>query len=73
MISYKELKEDNELLKEVNARNKEVLNKITELLRKRNEEIAMLKVENRYMQRKINEYENYLDKNKELLAKYNSK
>ena len=70
MRTYKQLKEDFDIVNEINERQAETLKTISDILAKRNEEIAKLKIENRYMQRKINEYENYLDKNKGQLVKF---
>lgn len=72
MRTYKQLKEDYEILKEVNERHAEVLQNISKVLKTRNEDIAKLKIENRYLNRKISELEDYLDNHKELIArKYN--
>lgn len=72
MRTYKQLKEDYEILKEVNERHAEVLQSISKVLKTRNEDIAKLKIENRYLNRKISELEDYLDNHKELIArKYN--
>lgn len=71
MRTYRELKEDFESLQEINKRHAETLDTIAKLLRKRNEEIAKLKIENRYLTRKVSEYDNYFDRHKGELVKFN--
>lgn len=72
MRTYKQLKEDFEITKEIAERQAEVLNKISKIIQERNQEIAKLKCENRWLNRKLSEYENYLDNHKEIIArKYN--
>lgn len=62
MRTYKEIKDENELYKEMIERQKEVLESISKLIHERNEEIAKQKIELRYLRRKVNEYENYINK-----------
>jgi len=62
MKTYKELKEENETYKEIIERQKETLETISKLIHNRNEEIAKSNIELRYLRRKINEYENYINK-----------
>ena len=69
MRTYRQLKDDFEITKEVAERQAEVLNKISKILQERNVEIAKLKCENRWLNRKVSEYENYLDHHKELIAR----
>lgn len=71
MRTYRELKEDFDSLQEINKRHAETLDTISKLLRKRNQEIAKLTIENRYLTRKISEYDNYFDKHKGELVKLN--
>lgn len=69
MRTYAQLKEDYEIIKEINERQAETLNTIAKIMKKRNEEIAKQKIEIRYLKRKISDYENFLDNHKELIAK----
>lgn len=62
MRTYRELKEENELFKEVIERQKKTLEAILKQTHKNNSEIAKQNIELRYLRRKVSEYQNKFKK-----------
>lgn len=62
MRTYRELKEENELFKEIIDRQKKTLETILKQTHKNNSEIAKQNIELRYLRRKVSEYQNKFKK-----------